>query len=43
MLNELMSLYKGTNMTAPIAEGLKTFNVAMGDCNCVDGDCSNCD
>ena len=43
MLNELLSLYQGTYETAPVAEGLKTYDAAIGDCNCVDGDCCNCD
>lgn len=43
MLKEIIALYKGTNVVAPIADGLKTLNVAVGDCDCVDGDCSNCD
>ncbi len=43
MLKQLLSLYKGTDEVAPIAEGLKTFDATIGDCNCVDGDCCNCD
>lgn len=42
MLNDLLALYQGTNEIAPVAKGLKTYD-ATGDCDCVDGDCCNCD
>lgn len=43
MLKDIISLYKGTNEVAPIAEGIKNVNSSsMLDCNCVDGNCTNC-
>ena len=48
-LNDVLSLYKGTTIEAPLATGLMgiaTMANSMLDCNCVDcgGDanCSNC-
>ena len=43
MLKEIMKLYKGTEKVAPVAEGINRSNNGMLDCNCVDGDCCNCD
>lgn len=44
MLKELLSLYQGTDVVEPVAEGLKVSGIVeMGDCDCVDGDCCNCD
>ena len=45
---DMLSLYKGTNMVAPIAKGIKgKFSNSDLDCDCVDcdesADCTNCD
>ncbi len=45
MLERVMDLYRGTDEVAPIAEGVRNYpkKSADIDCNCVDGDCTNCD
>ncbi len=40
MLKELLDMYKGTNQSAPSANGLRPENSTMLDCNCVDSDCA---
>lgn len=44
MLETVMDLYRGTEDVAPIAEGVcyYTNNSADLDCNCVSGNCTNC-
>lgn len=48
-LNNILSLYKGTNIVAPLTKGLRgiaSMANSMLDCNCVDcgadANCSNC-
>lgn len=45
MLERVMDLYRGTDEVAPIAEGVRSYpkKSADIDCNCVDGNCTNCD
>lgn len=48
MLEKILDFYKGTNIIAPVANGVKgKFSNTMLDCDCVDcgnsSDCSNCD
>lgn len=41
-LKSILDLYKGTEIDAPVANGLRASSTS-GDCCDVDGDCSNCD
>ena len=44
MLEEMLEMYQGTTVEAPVAQGLSGhFGSFDGDCNCLDcGDDSNC-
>ena len=44
MLKKILELCKGTKVVTPIATDMKKIKTdAMLDCNCVDGNCTNCD